>query len=96
ESTCPRMYGRYKQRLAVLKEKIEQSHVDGVIMQNIRFCDLHGAENALFEKDLEAEGIACLRLEREYGPMIDKGRLKLRINAFLERLGRGRKYASSN
>ncbi|HMA86773.1 MAG TPA: 2-hydroxyacyl-CoA dehydratase family protein [Desulfosalsimonadaceae bacterium] len=96
ESTCPRMYGRYKQRLAVLKEKIEQSHVDGVIMQNIRFCDLHGAENALFEKDLEAEGIPCLRLEREYGPMIDKGRLKLRINAFLERLGRGRKYANSN
>ena len=96
ESTCPRMYGRHKQRLAVLKEKIEQSRVDGVIMQNIRFCDLHGAENGLFERDLEALGIPCLRIEREYGPMIDRGRLKLRINAFLERIGRRRKYASSN
>lgn len=96
ESTCPRMYGLHKQRLAVLKEKIEQNRVDGVIMQNIRFCDLHGAENGLFERDLEALGIPCLRIEREYGPMIDKGRLKLRINAFLERIGRRRKYASSN
>ena len=96
ESTCPRMYGQYKQRLAILKEKIDQSKADGVIMQNIRFCDLHGAENALFEKDLEAQGIPCLRVEREYGPMIDKGRLKLRINAFLERIGHRRKYASSN
>jgi len=96
ESACPRMYGRHKQRLAVLQEKIEQSKIDGVIMQNIRFCDLHGAENALFEKALEAQGIPCLRLEREYGPMIDKGRLKLRINAFLERLGRRRQYARSN
>jgi len=57
-----------------------------VIMQNIRFCDLHGAENALFERDLEAMGIPCLRVEREYGPHIDAGRMKLRINAFLERI----------
>ncbi len=90
ESICPRMYGKYKQRLALLKQKIEKARVDGVIMQNIRFCDLHGAENALFERDLEALGIPCLRVEREYGPMIDKGRLKLRINAFLERIGRRR------
>jgi len=87
-SICPRMYGRYKQRLALIKEKIENASVDGVILQNIRFCDLHGAENALLEKDLEALGVPCLKLEREYGPMTDKGRLKLRISAFLERLGR--------
>jgi len=87
-STCPRLYGKYKHRLALVKEKIAKALVDGVIMQNIRFCDLHGAENALFERDLEALGIPCLRLEREYGPMTDRGRLKLRISAFLERLDR--------
>lgn len=85
-SVCPRMYGKYKQRLALLKERISQSGAQGVIMQNIRFCDLHGAENALFERDLEAMGIPCLRVEREYGPHIDAGRMKLRINAFLERI----------
>lgn len=88
KSVCPRMYGKYKERLALLKERIARSHVDGVIMQNIRFCDLHGAENALFERDLEAEGIPCLRLEREYGPLIETGRIKLRVNAFLERIAR--------
>jgi benzoyl-CoA reductase/2-hydroxyglutaryl-CoA dehydratase subunit BcrC/BadD/HgdB len=85
-SVCPRMYGKYKERLAMLKERIVSSQAQGVIMQNIRFCDLHGAENALFERDLEAMGIPCLRVEREYGPHIDIGRMKLRINAFLERI----------
>ena len=86
KSVCPRMYGKYKERLTFLKHKIEHASVDGVIMQNIRFCDLHGAENALFERDLEAIGIPCLRIEREYGPLIETGRMKLRINAFLERI----------
>jgi len=85
-SVCPRMFGKYKERLAMLKERIANSQAQGVIMQNIRFCDLHGAENALFERDLEAMGIPCLRVEREYGPHIDAGRMKLRINAFLERI----------
>ena len=93
-SVCPRMYGKYKERLALLKQRIERSGAEGVIMQNIRFCDLHGAENALFEKDLEAMGIPCLRVEREYGPHIDAGRMKLRINAFLERIDTSSKPAS--
>lgn len=93
-SVCPRMYGKYKERLAMLKEKISQSQAAGVIMQNIRFCDLHGAENALFERDLEAMGIPCLRVEREYGPHIDAGRMKLRINAFLERIDGSKNQAA--
>ncbi|RJP86884.1 MAG: 2-hydroxyacyl-CoA dehydratase [Desulfobacteraceae bacterium] len=92
-SVCPRMYGKYKERLALLKERIISSQAEGVIMQNIRFCDLHGAENALFERDLEAMGIPCLRVEREYGPHIDAGRMKLRINAFLERINGSSKTA---
>jgi benzoyl-CoA reductase subunit C len=86
KSVCPRMFGKYKERLAFLKEKIERARVDGVVMQNIRFCDLHGAENSLFERDLEAIGVPCIRIEREYGPLIETGRMKLRINAFLERI----------
>lgn len=86
KSVCPRMFGKYKQRLALLKEKIERTRVDGIIMQNIRFCDLHGSENGLFERDLEAQGVPCLRIEREYGPLTETGRIKLRIDAFLERI----------
>lgn len=85
-SVCPRMFGKYKQRLALLRDKIERAGVEGVIMQNIRFCDLHGSENGLFQRDLEAEGIPCLRIEREYGPLKETGRIKLRIEAFLEQI----------
>ncbi len=86
KSICPRMYGKYKERLALLVEKIKRLGVDGVVMQNIRFCDLHGAENSLFEKDLEAMGIPCIRIEREYGPLTETGRIKLRMNAFMDRI----------
>ncbi len=87
-STCPRMFGQYKERLAVLKDKIERYGVDGVVLQNIRFCDLHGSENGLFERDLEKEGIPCIKLEREYGPLTETGRLKMRLDAFMERISR--------
>jgi benzoyl-CoA reductase subunit C len=83
---CPRMFGDYKRRLGILKEKIERAAVDGVILQNIRFCDLHGSENGIFERDLEATGIPCMRIEREYGPLVETGRIRMRIDAFLERL----------
>jgi len=85
-SVCPRMFGKYKERLALLKETIARYQVQGVILQNIRFCDLHGSENGLFERDLEAIGIPCLRIEREYGPLTETGRIKLRIDAFLENI----------
>ncbi|HOD16449.1 MAG TPA: 2-hydroxyacyl-CoA dehydratase family protein [Spirochaetota bacterium] len=84
---CPRMYGEYRERLNRLKEKAEKARVQGVILQNIRFCDLHGSENGLFERDLEKAGIPCMRLEREYGPIVESGRMRMRIDAFLERIG---------
>ena len=85
-SFCPRMFGYYKERVGFLKEKAEKAKVDGVILQNIRFCDLHGSENSLFERDLEAVGIPCMKMEREYGPLVETGRIKMRIDAFLERI----------
>jgi benzoyl-CoA reductase/2-hydroxyglutaryl-CoA dehydratase subunit BcrC/BadD/HgdB len=87
---CPRMYGEYSGRLEMLRRKISSARIDGVVLQNIRFCDLHGSENGLFEKDLEAQGTPCVRLEREYGPLVEKGRLKIRIDAFLERIAKSR------
>ncbi|MGM0453049.1 MAG: 2-hydroxyacyl-CoA dehydratase subunit D [Thermodesulfobacteriota bacterium] len=96
DAVCPRMFGKFDERLALLRRRIDRANVHGVIMQNIRFCDLHGAENALMEKHLEQNGIPCLRIEREYGPHMDTGRMKLRINAFLERLASGdRKQAEA-
>ena len=85
-SVCPRMLGWYRERSAMLMHRIKHLKVDGVIMQNIRFCDLHGSENGLFERDLEKSGLPALRIEREYGPLVDRGRLKMRVDAFIEQL----------
>jgi benzoyl-CoA reductase subunit C len=83
---CPRMFGYYKDRLSYILHLAKKAEVDGVILQNIRFCDLHGSENGIFERDLEAQGIPCMRMEREYGPLVETGRIKMRIDAFLERI----------
>ena len=85
-SICPRMLGYYKLRLAYVMDVITKAKVDGVILQNVRFCDLHGSENGIFERDLEAAGIPCMRLEREYGPLSETGRISMRIDAFMERI----------
>lgn len=88
---CPRMYGGYRDRRDALIGTVRRANIEGVVLQNIRFCDLHGAENGLFERDLEAMGVPCLRLEREYGPLVETGRLKMRLDALMERIQKKRK-----
>jgi benzoyl-CoA reductase/2-hydroxyglutaryl-CoA dehydratase subunit BcrC/BadD/HgdB len=85
-SVCPRMLGWYRERASMHMQRIKHLKADGVILQNIRFCDLHGSENGLFERDLEKNGLPALRIEREYGPLVDRGRLKMRVDAFIEQL----------
>jgi benzoyl-CoA reductase/2-hydroxyglutaryl-CoA dehydratase subunit BcrC/BadD/HgdB len=80
------MLGYYKSRHSFVTGVIEKAKVDGVILQNVRFCDLHGSENSIFERDFEAQGIPCLKLEREYGPLSETGRIRMRIDAFMERI----------
>jgi len=85
-SVCPRMMGWYKERAAMIIERVRKINADGVIIQNIRFCDLHGSENGLLERDFEKNSIPSLRIEREYGPLTETGRLKMRVDAFIEQL----------
>ncbi|MEW6079909.1 MAG: 2-hydroxyacyl-CoA dehydratase family protein [Thermodesulfobacteriota bacterium] len=82
----PRMFGRFRERSDYLADKVKQARAQGVIFQNIRFCDLHGCENSLYAEDLTAMGIPCLRLEREYGPLVETERVKMRAQAFVERI----------
>ena len=84
---CPRMTGAYPERLAFLREQIERASVKGVILQHIKFCDLHGTDNALLKRDLENDGVPVMELERQYGPLADAGRIRTRVQAFLERIG---------
>lgn len=83
---CPRMLGFYPDRIAYIKDLAKKSSIDGAVLQNVRFCDLHGSENGVIERDLEEDGIPCMRLEREYGPLAETGRIRMRIDALIERM----------
>jgi len=84
---CPRMQGEFDRRLDETRAIAKGANVDGVIFQRIAFCDSHGAESPMESKYLEEEGMPTIILEREYMPS-DRGRLKTRIQAFIERLER--------
>jgi len=85
---CPRMFDSYPERFDFAVNVAKQANVDGVILQSIKNCDIHGIDNVMFERDFEKIGIPVLVLEREYDVLADAGRIKTRVQAFLERIGR--------
>lgn len=85
---CARMFGEYNFRKNFIKKMYEMAGADGVILTHNKFCDLFGIENAKLRLDLEKEGIPVLLLEKEYASSADIGRIKTRVQAFMERLGR--------
>jgi len=86
-SRCPRMYDEFDGRLAFVREAVDGARADGVILVNNKFCDLHGFDNALLRIRLEERGVPVLCLEKEYGSPADHGRMRTRVQAFLERIG---------
>ena len=84
---CPRMLGEFKGREQFTEELARGADVDGLLLQKIVFCDNHAVESTMLAEDLEPKGIPTLILEREY-MLSDIGRLKTRIEAFMERIAR--------
>jgi benzoyl-CoA reductase/2-hydroxyglutaryl-CoA dehydratase subunit BcrC/BadD/HgdB len=87
DPSCPRMVDGYPERIAFTKRLAQEAKVDGVIFERITFCDSHTVENLMEGEDVEELGIPTLSLEREYLGG-DKGRLKTRVQAFLEKIGK--------
>jgi benzoyl-CoA reductase/2-hydroxyglutaryl-CoA dehydratase subunit BcrC/BadD/HgdB len=84
---CPRMFDSYPERFDTAMDIAKQANVEGVILQSIRNCDLHGIDNVMLKRDFEEKGIPALVLEREYDALADAGRIRTRVQAFLERIG---------
>ena len=81
--SCPRMMDDHERRLDFMKSEIKKANVDGVILQRINNCDLHGCDNMLFLHELKDLEIPVLNLDREFY-QADITRLQTRIEAFLE------------
>ena len=84
---CPRMYEDFPRRLQYVNNAIEEWNVDGVVAVHNKFCDVHGVDNVQMRLALEKEGMPVLTLEKEYGSAADAGRIRTRVQAFLERIG---------
>jgi len=84
--SCPRMLGEgvgHEARLAFIKDMIKNYYVDGVVLESIKFCDLHSGENYMLMKDLKKLNVPFLVLDREYS-LTGAGQMKTRVQAFLE------------
>jgi len=83
--SCPRMMDDHQRRLDYVKEEIKRANIEGVILQRINNCDLHGCDNMLFSHELKELEIPVLNIDREFY-QADTTRLQTRIEAFLEML----------
>ncbi|MBN2157665.1 MAG: 2-hydroxyacyl-CoA dehydratase [Candidatus Lokiarchaeota archaeon] len=85
---CPRIMNGHSLRMNLIKQRIKEAKIDGIILQRLEFCDLHGCENMLIQQEMEEiNGTPILSIDREY-LLGDTGRLRTRVEAFLERLER--------
>lgn len=85
---CPRMFLNYVERRDFVAETAKRAGVQGIIYYYNKFCDIHGADSAVLRRDMEQLGIPVLVLEAAYGAETDMGRIRTRVQALLERIGR--------
>ena len=85
--TCPRVYGKYPDRLKYIQNMIRDFKVDGVIFERLAFCEIWGFEKFSLTNDFKDLDIPMLAIDREY-TLGAVGQLKTRVQAFLETIGR--------
>ena len=85
---CPRMLADYDQRLAGLVDAVQRHHVDGIVCERLKFCDLWGGELLMLRNSLRKDHeVPVLVLERDYLTASGVGQLRTRVQAFIEGLG---------
>ncbi|TXT64862.1 MAG: putative 2-hydroxyglutaryl-CoA dehydratase [Promethearchaeota archaeon] len=81
--SCPRVMDDHERRFKFVKQEINRARIDGVILQRINNCDLHGCDNNFISKELKKLDIPVYNFDRE-NFQSDTTRLKTRLEAFIE------------
>lgn len=84
---CPRMINTFERGLEDVLDAIGEYRVDGVIVQQLKFCDPMNYYGKAMRDSLREKGIPVLRLDREYMPS-GEGQIRTRVQAFLESMGK--------
>jgi benzoyl-CoA reductase/2-hydroxyglutaryl-CoA dehydratase subunit BcrC/BadD/HgdB len=85
--SCPRMYGDYPRRLQEVVRMAGEARVDGIVLEQLKFCETWGIDGNVLLKDLKDRGFPVLKLEREY-LLSARGQIRTRVQAFLESMGK--------
>lgn len=87
-SQCPRYMSQEKvqHRRDYVKELVEEYHADGVLYEQLKFCEYWGYERALASKIMNDEyGVPSASVDRQYTASAS-GQLRTRVQAFVESL----------
>ena len=85
---------RYASRLNMLKEKVRKAQeLTASFCRTSASATFTAPRTGSSSATWRRTGIPCMRLEREYGPLVETGRMKMRVDAFLERIGQRREIA---
>lgn len=87
-SQCPRYMSKDKVlgRREYVKKLVEDFHADGVVYEQIKFCEYWGYERALASQVMTEDfGIPSVTVDRQYTANAS-GQLRTRIQAFVESL----------
>ena len=85
---CPRYMNAEKvaERQEYVRGLVQEYHADGVIYQQMKFCDYWGYERAYASKNMrEKYGVPTLSIDRPYVTG-SSGQLRTRFQAFVESL----------
>lgn len=72
-------------RIDYLLGALEQTQVDFVVSQNVKFCEVYAFDAVWIQDALKEKGYKVLHLEREFSPTKDRGTIT-RLEAFAEML----------
>jgi benzoyl-CoA reductase/2-hydroxyglutaryl-CoA dehydratase subunit BcrC/BadD/HgdB len=87
-SQCPRYMSKDKvdSRKTYVKQLVEEYHADGVVYEQLKFCEYWGYERALASHIITNDfGIPSVSVDRQYTANAS-GQLRTRIQAFVESL----------
>ncbi|MHA1340144.1 MAG: 2-hydroxyacyl-CoA dehydratase family protein [Promethearchaeota archaeon] len=73
------------ERLSYILKCIKETEIDGVIVQNLKFCEPYAFDSVWITNSLKKQGIHVINLERDYSGEFDK-QLENRLEAFREML----------
>lgn len=85
---CPRYMSQEKVngRRDYVKQLVEEYHADGVLYEQLKFCEYWGYERALASKIMNDEyGVPAASVDRQYTASAS-GQLRTRVQAFVESL----------